>query len=562
MVGSQKSNKNVITIPIANLMKLNLLYCINKVIVITMPKERSDNLFTLIKTMRKSEKRYFKVRNKGLTKEDSKYLLLFDALEQQGIFDEEKIIQSNDWINPVQFSNLKAHLYKKILQSLKEYASSTNPDISVREQIDYIQILFDRSLYAQSMQVLQKVKKAIKKTDNLELLLEILQWEKNLLPYSLGKKNEHKVNQIVEEANAIIKKITRINILTNIYVEMNAIYIKTGYIRSKKDYDIISKIFVSKIPDWNESEFSFREQLLWFDIQLNYFNFIQNFQEAYVYAKKMVGLFEQTPTSAYYFEMYIRGLNQMLNLQSRLLKYDEFRKTHRTLRNLANHRLIALNENLQIRISKYNYAHQFNGYFMFGDFDKGVAFLQRIETRMEGYIGLLDKHSELILFYKIACLYFGNGNYRKALKWLNRIINSEDQDIREDVHSFARILTLITHYELGNMDVIDYYIRSTYRFLLKKHDLHAFQQRILDFLKSLTRDISNTQLIERFKELREQLLGLSESKYDKRAFVYFDIIPWLDSKIENRPVGEVIREKAEATKKKIMQCDEHRELIH
>ena len=130
-----------------------------------------------------------------------------------------------------------------------------------------------------------------------------------------------------------------------------------------------------------------------------------------------------------------------------------------------------------------------------------------------------------------------------ALKWLNRIINSEDQDIREDVHSFSRILNLIIHYELGNNDVIEYYLRSTYRFLLKKHDLHLYQQYILDFIRNLSKD-TRTSLRDRFVSLRTKMITLSESKYDKRPFVYFDIISWLDSKIENKTVGEVIKEKS------------------
>lgn len=512
-----------------------------------MSKIRSDHLFTLVKSMRKSEKRYFKLRNKGLSNQDTKYVMLFDRLEELDEFDEERIIAQNDWINPRQFSNLKAHLYKKLLQSLKEYTASTNDDINIREQIDYVQILFDRSLYQQSSQLLQKVKKAMRKSDNLELHLEVLKWEKNLLPYSIGKSNMARVNQIVQESNRINERISRVNLLTNLSVELNVIYLRTGYIRNKVDFDRISKFFTAQFPDWNEDDLSFREKLLWYDILLNYSNFIQDFEKVYLYAKKWVALFESTPSSAYYLEMYIRGLNHLLNAQSRLVKYREFQKTHKTLRLLANHRLVRLNENLQIRLFKYSYAHQFNGYFMTGDFQRGVQLLRRIETRLEGYIGMLDRHSELVLFYKIACLYFGNGNYRDALKWLNRIINYEDQDIREDVHSFARIINLITHYELGNQDVIEYYLRSTYRFLLKKDDLHSFQQYILDFIKNLSKNMTQDELINRFKDLRKKLLELSESKYDKRAFVYFDIISWLESKIENKSVSEIIQRKVKGS---------------
>lgn len=508
-----------------------------------MSKERSDHLFTLVKSLKKSEKRYFKIRNTSVNGSDHKYLMLFDEIDKLKEFDEDTLLKSNTWIKEEQFSNLKANLYKKILQALKEYTTSTNEDIAIRENIDYIQILFDRSLYGQSMMLLQKVKKAVHKSDNLELHLEVLKWEKNLLPYSLGKNNQERVKQLVQEGNAVNQKIAQINLLTNLSFELNAIYIKVGYLRNKEDFININKIFAEKLPEYEEKQLSLQEKLLWYDIHFSYFNFIQDFDQAYEFALKWVNLFPNIPSSSHNFEKYLRGLNHLLNTQSRLYLYDQFQITHKTLRNLANHRVVKMNENIQIRLFKYSYAHQFNEYFMTGDFQKGVNMLRKIEKRLEGYIGMLDKHSELVLFYKIASLYFGNSDYRDALKWLNRIINSEDQDIREDVHSFARILNLITHYELGNNDVIEYYIRSTYRYLLKKHDLHLYQQYILDFIRNLSKD-TRTSLIDRFVSLRAKMIELSESKYDKRPFVYFDIISWLDSKIEDKKVGEIIKSKA------------------
>jgi hypothetical protein len=508
-----------------------------------MSKDRSDHLFILVKSLKKSEKRYFKLRNSSVNGSDHKYLRLFEEIEKLKDFDEDRVLETNDWIRPEQFSNLKANLYKKILQSLKEYTTSTNEDISIRENIDYVQILYDRSLYGQSMQLLQKVKKSVAKSDNLELHLEVLKWEKNLLPYSLGKNNQERVKQIVEEGNAVNLRISRINQLTNLSVELNAIYIKVGYLRDKNDFILINNMFAEKLPEYQEDNLSFQEKLLWYDIHFSYFNFIQDFHKAHEYAMKWVELFPNAPSSSHNFEKYLRGLNHLLNTQSRIYLYTEFQKTHVILKSLTSHRVVKMNENIQIRLFKYSYAHQFNGYFITGNFQTGVNLLRKIEKRLEGYIGLLDKHSELVLFYKIASLYLGNNDYRDALKWLNRIINSEDQDIREDVHSFSRILNLIIHYELGNNDVIEYYLRSTYRFLLKKHDLHLYQQYILDFIRNLSKD-TRTSLRDRFVALRTKMIALSESKYDRRPFVYFDIISWLDSKIENTTVGDVIRAKA------------------
>ncbi len=491
--------------------------------------------------MRKGEKRYFKTRFSAAG--DMKFVRLFDAIDRLDRFEDESTILHSDWLNPRQLSNLKAHLYKKILQSLKDYSASNNEEINIRESIDYIQLLFDRSLYTQSLQQLERVKKSIQDSENLEMYLELLKWEKNLLPFTLGKNNKERVQQIVRESNMINERISRINLLTNLNVELTSIYLKTGYIRNREDFEYIQAIFEQRLPAWREDYLSFRERLLWYEVHLGYYNYIQDLEKTLDYAERWVDLFETTPSSSFQLEMYLKGLNHLLNTQSRLGLESAFFKTHKKLRSLASHRLIALNENLQIRLFKYSYAHQFNKYFMMGDFKKGGALLSRIESKLEGFIGMIDKHSELILFYKIACLYFGHEDHRGALKWINRIINSADNDLREDVHAFARIINLIAHYELGNRDVLEYAVRSTYRFLRNKDDLQSFQKHILEFIRNLSWEVTDAELINRFIDLREKLVPLANSRFDSRAFAYFDIISWLDSKIENMPVEEVIKKK-------------------
>ena len=166
------------------------------------------------------------------------------------------------------------------------------------------------------------------------------------------------------------------------------------------------------------------------------------------------------------------------------------------------------------------------------------------KTADESFINELDNHSKVILYYKLACLYFGDSKFRESIFWLNKIFNEQDSDLREDIHSFARILNLISHYEIGNYDVVDYYIRSTYRFLLKKEDLHKFQITILGFLKRLGPFPSEQELHGYFSSLLTQLKLLENDPYEARAFIYFDIISWLESKIEGKPVQKIIQEKA------------------
>ena len=509
-----------------------------------MPKEKSDALFQLIKSLKKSEKRYFKLQSR-LEDPGAKYLALFDIMDKHNVYNEAKILEEEPGIKAQQLSNLKAHLYKKVLQCIRQYNLGTVMDIQIREMIDHAQVLFNRSLYDQCVDVLKKAKKRVKKIDNLELQLEILKWEKNVLTHTIGPDNQARVNRIIEEVRDVNQRINNINKFTNLSAKLNSIYTKTGFIKNKYDLNRITYLFKTELPEFDEDQLSVNEKINLYSLYVGYYFFLQDFEKGHDYAQEWVRLFDdfkELRTSR--AENYLNAINNLMIAQYKLYKYNAFVPTSRRLREIRHYPKGIINENIQLKLLKYTYVHEFNRIFMLGEFSSGVSLMNKIKPGLEDFIDQLDNHSRIILFYKVACLYFGNDNYRESIQWLNRIMNSENIDLREDIHSFARILNLISHYELGNRDVIDYYIRSTYRFMLKKDDLHRYQKAILNFLRKLADEFKEEDLMTEFRKLRDQLLPLQNKPFEKRAFIYFDIISWLESKIQQRRVQDVIAEKA------------------
>jgi hypothetical protein len=150
----------------------------------------------------------------------------------------------------------------------------------------------------------------------------------------------------------------------------------------------------------------------------------------------------------------------------------------------------------------------------------------------------------MLFYYKIACIYFGNEKYTDSVFYLEKIINNKNLTMREDLMCFARLLYLILHYELGNDYYLENQLKSTYKFLLKMNDLNEVQKEIIRFLKNLN-SIYPGDIKKEFITMKERFVELEKNTYEKRAFLYLDIISWLESKIENRKIGDIIREKAQ-----------------
>jgi hypothetical protein len=153
----------------------------------------------------------------------------------------------------------------------------------------------------------------------------------------------------------------------------------------------------------------------------------------------------------------------------------------------------------------------------------------------------LDPHRALVFYYKFASLYFGSGDYENTIKCLTKIINWK-VDLRTDLQCYSRLLHLIAHYELGNYQLLEYLIKSVYRYMAKMGNLSLVEEEIFKFLRK-SFHISPKKIKPEFEKLLGKLKTYEKNRFETRAFAYLDIISWLESKLRDVPVQDIIREK-------------------
>ena len=146
-----------------------------------MPNRSTDSLFQLIKSLEKSEKRNFKLYVKRNTAtEDLKITQLFDALDKMPDYDEAQLLKKAKGVRKQQLSNLKAHLYRQILSSLRLIKEEDNIDIRLHEQMDHARILFNKGLDLQSLKVLERLKETARAHQQLTYLQHALKYKKKI----------------------------------------------------------------------------------------------------------------------------------------------------------------------------------------------------------------------------------------------------------------------------------------------------------------------------------------------------------------------------------------------
>ena len=506
-------------------------------------KDQKDNLFLLIKSLTKSEKRQFKLYVGRLdVNSDSKFLNLFNLLDKAKVYNEASIIKTGI-VKKQQLANVKAHLYKQILISLKLNPSHQNVRSQIREQLDFASILYHKGLYKQSLKILDKAKELAITNEEKNLAFEIVELEKIIEAQYITRSISNRADELVMQAKEFSAQNVVASKLSNLSLQLYSIMLKTGYVKNESESAQVTDYFNKRLPKVNVNKIGFREKLWLFKAHLWYNFLMQDFLNCYKYSSKLVDLFYQNPRMINLNPVFfLKGNNYLLESIFFLSNKAKFVEKLNTFKASVSNPKFAKDENVSTLVFLYTNFHSINQHFIDGSFEDGLELIPKIEKDLVLYKDRIDPHHKMIFYYKFASLHFGAGNNKVCIFYLDKIISNKTLSMREDLLCFSRVLNLVAHYEAGLDYHLETLLRSTYKFLIKMNDLHEVQKEMIKFIRGL-QDIYPHDLKNAFKELLETLKIYEDHPYERRSFLYLDIISWLESKIENKPVGQIIKTK-------------------
>ncbi|MFT4092367.1 MAG: hypothetical protein QM640_01915 [Niabella sp.] len=506
-----------------------------------MPSRSTDALFQLIKSLEKSEKRNLKLfvnRNSGT--ESLKSIKVFDALDKMNEYDEALLLKKVPAVSKQQLSNTKALLYRQILSSLRVLKDERNTDLQLHEMLDNARILYNKGLYHQTLKVLERIKEFARTYHQLTYLQQALFFEKKIEALYITRGIRGRADALSAEADEVNKTLSNINDLSNLNLQLYGWYIQNGHARNESDIKTVQAFIEQKMP--GKTGNSFYEKVYLYQCYVWYAYIRLDFLMFYRYTQKWVDVFEETPKMIETeTAMYVKGMHNLMTAHFNLLNHDKLAACVKKFKHFAQTDLVQDNDNNRIVTYVYLYTAVINLHFLEGTFDKGIKMVSYLEEMLIKYGKYLDRHRVMVFYYKIACLYFGSGNNGKAIDYLNRIINQKD-DLRTDLQCYSRLLHLIAHYELGNYNLLEYLVKSVYRYMAKMENLSRVEEEMFRFLRKAFRFNEKTIKPE-FEKLLAKLKKYQHNRLEARAFAYLDVISWLESKISGMNVQGVIRKK-------------------
>lgn len=508
-----------------------------------MPISQTDQLFRLIKSLSKSEKRNFTIYAKRIQSSESLYFIqLFEFLDKQKTVTDKAILAGLTGIEKSQLSNLKRHLYKQIMTSLRMIHIQRNSSIQVREYYDYSKILYGKGLYLQSLKIVKKAQDLAKKNGYDIMLLTLIEFRKLIESRHITRTGAFANNELADLADTKSDQVAIMVKLSNLRLMIHGEYIKYGHIRDLKSSKRIKKYFNDNLPKFKEDELGFMSKSYLYQSYVWLYYILLDFENCYDAAIKWVNACKEFPSGIDRDpDLFMRGYHYILtsaynngdidNFNDYLDEIETFRKQYYN------------KFNMNSKIISFMYVHhgRLNKYFLTGKFEEGVKVVPRTVKRINRYRTKLDDHRILVFYFKIAWMYFGNQQADMTIQYLNKITNQHIENLRSDIQGYSRLLFLMAHYDLESYDILEYVYKRVKRFYANYQEKNNVQESVLKFFRSII-NLPISEHMEHFKILDAELSKLKDDPFEKRPFLYLNFPAWVQSKIKHKSMTEIIKE--------------------
>lgn len=485
----------------------------------------STQLFELIKSLTKAEKRSFKLMCSSQGEANTKIIVrLFDKLEGMNIYDEKLV---KDFFREERFikqlTSTKNYLYNLILRSLNRSSENKSAERNIESMIRVIPLLYQKKLFPQIIPAIKKIKRQAIENELYLFLFESLSWEENIINHLPNYNNAMiRFSEIKGEKAEALKKIENRSVYQNLRAQVFALvkeerYGKFQHLFNKKETGILT-ILTNNPPTCLRSECDMH-----YSLGILFF-YKKDFSKSYKEFKTLLEILDKTgflkkDTSNY---NYLYAAQNCLATAIHLALYDDFVKNLLTQlkeeykNNPANYLLVLrLELAILVKASK---------------FDQAISLIEHNQTTIKH----LDKQEDLILadfLFGAVQAYFWKGDYKQTIKWINKITTFKQKVFPTEIYFITRLIEILVHIELQNHSLAISFLGSLKR-QLEKEDKNQFAEKAI--INSLSNYIQNNSHQKQTQVLKKLQVTLQQPKMKKgisKLQNNFNFGDWLERKI-------------------------------
>ena len=472
--------------------------------------KNGDDLHKLIHSLSKAEKRYFKMQATQHTKkEQNNYVILFDAIEKQPVYDEVKLCRKlSRYAFSKNLSKTKYLLFELILRTMQQLNLGRSVRSEITALIESIDLLYSKTNYEQAYNLIRKAKKLAATNELYPQLLSVINWEKKVHPY-LRKESLSKA-RLIAEFREIACKLDTENQYKYLWEEMQLLYNNELYFReTEATLPEIKRITEHPLMIELSDSASFLSGLYYYQIRTLIALSEDNFSKALTSLNTIKKLWERQAHLINIFkEEYIHSLTSYfiysMNAKRKEVDYASLLDNLRVLKSSTKQEDIRTS----FLISTLDFMHCVT----FENIQLCKLKFFEVSEKLQAHLGKLNNSWAITLKYYICIFHFLNRDYDEVLEIIKYLKQTPTINNYPHILSYCKLIGLMACYEQKRYDELENEIRKTYRHLKKRQQIGAVEKTILTYTRKLL-NARDTEINGIFSEFHSSLRELERSNF-------------------------------------------------
>jgi hypothetical protein len=491
----------------------------------------TDDLLELIRSLSRHEKRYVRLfLARRLGKDATACTKLFDMASRLAAGDTDSLrrkVREESFAAHLHVT--RHHLYNLILKALRDYDAGATTRSKVREMIESAHALYTRGLFAQCAKLVAKGYELASRhelfAEQLELLdlrgrLGVMTGASDAIDVTTEQHARHRV---------LLGQIANTLDVDALLTDLTHLLNRRGKPRNGgelEDFDAVMRHpLLQNIDDAPTN----KARWTCYDCYRTYYLATRDYARGYHNSLRMIGFIESGKLETFIEEIdYAVILMTHITICLVLGKEDEAEATEMKLRSIRS-RSAATTARLQQLVARSHTSRMMNR----NDLAGAAAMGEKLLAMQSDPHAAGSPHAPIVNRFYVAFLHFLNGDPDQALQRLLPLLNGIEE-VRPDIQMWGRLLHLMIHYDLGNIDLLPYLWRSAYRTLRKRNALHRMETIILNFLRRLVDVRTDGELRETLRGMVAELEELEKDPYESEPLKQFYLIPWIEKKLSQK----------------------------
>lgn len=507
-------------------------------LIINFMRAKSDDLTNLMSTLSSLEQKSFIKYLRSTNSKLNTHLEKLYSTYQKLNYDEEKVknkIKGGDIFKF--YSNYKSRLLEQLQSFLVEYHKEFSIEAELHHLLQIETALRKRKLYSQSETFIYKAKEIANLYDYHLFEIEIIKREILILKETFPKDQEERLNGLISQKNAVLLKLKNEHdyreLSDKIFLKMR----KLNECRDEETENDLRELMSSDLLINENDALNFWSKLHYNYCHARYNGMMKLHTKELVYRKRIVELWKLHPHRIEEkLEDYIGSLTNLINTYNYLNQYKDSEKL--------------LSEVIELQKANPDNANFFQQisllqiiiYMNTDQFEEISLIAPKIDKEMKAFGALIQNSYRLTLWLNLSLAHFFMNDFKNALKWVNKIVDSDKIEDRQDIQDFSKIFRLIIFYCSNKVDILSDYIRAAKRNLLKNNRLYQLEEIVLKRLNQLINQTAGKSDEKGlFTEFNEELMEIGTSE-GVSSIGHEEIGIWLQSKIRNIPMRQILKE--------------------